>query len=421
MKKKEFSLSHILLVVFIFFIYARPYQFITALEPLKLTKVSMILVLILSIFERKKSFAIFKEKSYKYLVYIHLTAIALIPFSLWRGGSFNSYISGYLKLFVTFHVLMTLINNKEKLFSIINTIFISLTVIAVGMIKAYKANQVVFSGGLKRVEGVATLASGDPNDMALALAMILPVIFYFLYTKKGFFKTSFYLATLLMTSITIVFTGSRGGYLGVITALLIFFYNIYQKQKQKFIFYSLCLSVIIIIFMPPEYKERFTSMFDKSDYNYSSDNKGSGRLAIWKRGLKTVIKKPYGTGFSTYTISEGNRKRDMGLTGAQQVAHNSYLQIAVELGILGFILYLLLLKSAFDNLKIIIKHCEETNDKNNKILAIALKSSLSAFLVASFFLSQAYYWNHYIFIALIATFKNCIIQDKIANRVEAEF
>ena len=96
--------------------------------------------------------------------------------------------------------------------------------------------------------------------------------------------------------------------------------------------------------------------------------------------------------------------------GMRRVAHNSFVQVAGELGLFGLIVYICLILSGFLSLFFIkgayIKKSKTAKDK--KILSSdivlfsdALMLSLVGFCVSGFFLSRAYEWTLYYIFAFI--------------------
>ena len=398
------SLAFIFLITFLVMVYTRPYEVLPFLMGLKLTKVSGILALIFLFLENYRKGVVWREKSFRLFFYIIVLSVALLPISWWPGKSLDFLKSNYLKVFLVFFALLVVVNRSERLNTLIVTIFFSTTFVAMRIIKAYASGMVTYDlDGTRRVIGVGTLADSDPNHMSGVLAMALPMGLYLLYTRKDPFKRLFYLLSLLSIVAAAVFTGSRGGFFALAVGFLTFFFSLYRGRIGRFIVISALLGTITFAMMPAMYQERILSIFSERDYNFV-DVRG-GRLAIWKRGINAMIAHPQGVGIKNYTLAEAEERRKMGITGRWMVAHNSFIQVGVELGLIGLLLYILFLRSGFTNLKRAQGLAMQRGDRNAILCIYAVRSSLMAFLVSSFFLSQAYYWSLYIFTALTAIIK----------------
>jgi O-antigen ligase len=77
--------------------------------------------------------------------------------------------------------------------------------------------------------------------------------------------------------------------------------------------------------------------------------------------------------------------------GRWRALHNSYLQVALELGLGGLILYLLLLRLIWRNCSLALAQFQVSGDqKAMELLAVCTRVALITYMVAALFLSQAY-------------------------------
>jgi O-antigen ligase len=107
------------------------------------------------------------------------------------------------------------------------------------------------------------------------------------------------------------------------------------------------------------------------------DETGSrdARIKLMETAVASMIEHPLGIGVGMNILSSV----DAG-TG-WHVIHNAYLQVGVELGVLGFILYLLLIWKTYRGLTAI----EQSAVRSEADLAFAIRVSLIAFAVGAFF------------------------------------
>ncbi|MEK6758806.1 MAG: O-antigen ligase family protein [Deltaproteobacteria bacterium] len=404
-----------LLALALVFIYVRPYELIPILEKLKVAKIALLAALFFSFIESYKRGVVLKERGFRLLFYLQLLAVVLMPFAIWTGKAMDFWLESYVKIFALFYLIVVALEDGRKVDTVLRLIFVCCALVAGRVVLAFLTGNIIYDyDGTRRVMGISILSSTDPNDMALAIAMSLPIGMYFFYTVKGLLAKSFYLGLALICIAAILYSGSRGGYLGLLTGATVFFFMVYRTKKLRLAGFAL-LGLMALPFVPGDYQARFTSIFDSENYVYSE----AGRLGIWKRGLSTVIREPQGVGISNFALTEGERKKEKGYQGKWHVAHNSYLQVAVELGVAGFILYSLFLYTGFKELGRIIRMSDEAGDARRRFCATALTASLVAFCISSFFLSQAYYWNHYIFIGVIIALKNVMTAEKTAREAIA--
>ena len=188
-------------------------------------------------------------------------------------------------------------------------------------------------------------ASYDPNDIAMVLATLFPFVAY-AFVQGGLRARLFCTALMGGIMLGILSTGSRGGLLalGVAGALLAFTPGTGVKIWHK-------LFVVVLaagFFMSPaadKVKKRFQEVLSGRDYNLDTSEKtGGGRLMIWSDALKAIAERPL-TG-----VGVGNATTAMGAEYHRwMTVHNSYLQVGVELGVPGLIVFLLLLRTIWRN------------------------------------------------------------------------
>lgn len=218
----------------------------------------------------------------------------------------------------------------------------------------------------------------DPNGLA---ATILSGVFYSLY--KAIESKKFrvlYLVALLIQSIAIFYTGSRGGLVAYVVALLAFIViKIPKKRKVLAIVSALGLVVASYFLLQAVLpKSLFDRLFDLSEY-FSSG--GTGRVKIWTTALKEMMRSPiigFGVTSFLYYFSQ--------VLGGAVAMHNTFLCVAFEVGIIGLVLFVVPFLSTAVNA---LKH------KNALIVAIILANAVAACFLDSLYLR--FLWNALIF------------------------
>lgn len=95
-----------------------------------------------------------------------------------------------------------------------------------------------------------------------------------------------------------------------------------------------------------------------------------------------------GSGPGTFTVAEGLAHEG----GKWSAAHNSFVQIGAELGVSGLALFILILYSSLASVR--------QRDGTSRWFEQGVEVGLYAFCVGGFFLSWAYSYAFYFFIAL---------------------
>lgn len=141
----------------------------------------------------------------------------------------------------------------------------------------------------------------------------------------------------MVSSVAAAGSNSRGATAGVILTLLVA-----TLWKSRVLFIGLLvLALNYELWMPKRTLERFQEGLQVSasgEINLAEDGTGAERVEIWKAGLRTFVKHPLGIGLGLYPwvvdpTSEGKRKD----------AHNEFILVLVELGLIGVFIYLWLL------------------------------------------------------------------------------
>jgi putative inorganic carbon (HCO3(-)) transporter len=126
----------------------------------------------------------------------------------------------------------------------------------------------------------------------------------------------------------LMFSFSRGGYLGLLAGLL--FLGL-AKQRR----YLLVVAVILFSWqtmVPNAVRERVLMTYDGGQVDSSSGE----RVQLWQDAMSIIPKNPIlGTGFDTYKL--------LGRSEDYTDTHNYYMKITVEGGLVGLVLFLVLL------------------------------------------------------------------------------
>ena len=125
----------------------------------------------------------------------------------------------------------------------------------------------------------------------------------------------------------------------------------------------------------------------------------SGRTDIWKVGLRMVRAHPVvGVGSGNYTIAEphyllispGAIKRGDFILDRTLVAHNIYLHVLAEMGVIGLALFLSVLGFSIGAAVRAVSLLRKRGDRALEVLGRALVVALVAMLAADFFASEQY-------------------------------
>jgi len=213
----------------------------------------------------------------------------------------------------------------------------------------------------------------DPHMFSFYLGLTLPFVVIFFRDK---------ISKLLISSYFVIFialclTFTRGAYLAVIVTFLVLSILLWWFLKQKRLALLFILSLLILIIPGTPISDRLYSSFDLDE------GSNMGRLEMWQQAGQVGLGNFWtGVGLGNYSL-EVNSALDY---RNPVTAHNLYLDIFSEMGIITLIVLLTLILGTIYYLFKLIRSEED----NKKYLAVALIGSLVYFLTHSFFETAIY-------------------------------
>jgi len=218
-----------------------------------------------------------------------------------------------------------------------------------------------------RVAGLAVNANQAARYYVMAL-----VCFYYLRSKSTeSLPKLLYLMGMIVTFVGVFFTVSRSGILLLLGTFLLIL--IFQPKVQNKISLIVLLSVMLVImsFFSESIFQIIRGIFPA--IRMGTDTVGL-RYDLWRAGLKMWLDYPVqGIGIGQYNV---NLLRYMKLVGGAERGglspHNTYIHVLAETGLVGFILFMGMLASAFRHLWPSISRRTENNEELRNIWFIVL-------------------------------------------------
>lgn len=245
----------------------------------------------------------------------------------------------------------------------------------------------------------------DPNSLAIKLVPLVAFSYILIKTEHRLILKVLSFLFLISMATAILFTLSRGGLLALFTVL--FLIGLKEGQKRKSFVIILGLIVLAILIVP---WDLFLPRI-KSISKLTSDVSIIQRLKILKGGVAMFFDHPlFGVGvgnFLTYSKIYTN-------TLIHRVAHNSYLEVAAETGILGITFFLALLLMTLKQLRTCWKYLESINSKYH-YYPLGIMIGMIGFMVHSLFLSEQYNVSLFIVLALSAVINNLLSSSQRLN------
>lgn len=231
---------------------------------------------------------------------------------------------------------------------------------------------VTHSSFLVNISGVTFLrATGvfpDPHMLAFFMGMTAPLALALSFMQPRY--ASFYRIAFGVLLIADLLTFSRGGYIGLLCGGLLF---LIVARKTLFspgtVKRALFVALLFFVLVVTPIGDRLGSSFS------SADGSNQERLRLWREGVALILERPLlGLGLGNYPL----RVKPSALYREPIYAHNLYLDIALELGLIGLTAFLLAVLAPGIYL---LKRWK----KDHNPLAVATGISLIIFLAHAFF------------------------------------
>ncbi|MBN1352596.1 O-antigen ligase family protein [candidate division KSB1 bacterium] len=229
---------------------------------------------------------------------------------------------------------------------------------------------------------------GDPNDLALAVVIVVPFIYGFISAYRSAIIRFILIVTLLLRIHCIKATYSRGGLLGFGTVTFLFAILGRPRKIQLIVTGAMIFLVLLVV----------VGGFGMRDDDGAADSANS-RFKLWEAGVRMAIASPiFGQGLSNFSFKS---KAFSPSYPVNKTAHSIFFLVLGELGFVGLYFFCMLL---FTELKMgwKLQRLAREYPRHSPYRAIARGCfpSFCGFIVCGLTLSQSYTWFPYIIIAL---------------------
>jgi O-antigen ligase len=300
-----------------------------------------------------------------------------VPFSIWRGGSFQVVVEEFTKVVLVTLAIIMATTSVVRLRRLLFVQTVSVAVMAILAASGSGGN--VQSAIGNRTAGLVGGIFENPNDFALVLAMTFPFAFTFAFrTKRLVVKVAWVVVMLIMVN-TSMATYSRAGLLALLTAAMVSMWEFAVRARRlRWALIVVPLGITVILLSSPAgLSERMATIFEPD-----ADVTGSAaqRRGLFIRSLEATAQHPLvGIGPGNFAI----------ISGSWHGTHNSYTQLSAEAGLPAMLFFLLLGSKSWSNLRLAQRYAAE--DPEVRLWAASLLSSLAAFAVGACFASFAYH------------------------------
>jgi exopolysaccharide production protein ExoQ len=252
-----------------------------------------------------------------------------------------------------------------------------------------------FAGAKFQGEMRGSLMSGstaaDPNYFAASLLLPLSLAVNLALSTRGWLSRLAWLAVAGTITFGIFVTMSRGAVVAI--AVMILFYMTARRVSRGMTFAIVGVFVALIFFLPNNFVSRIES---------AGKSGGAGRTTVWSVGwLAFKHHGLVGAGLNNFPIVYRDFVGNVPLYGPDhnKAAHNIYLEVAVELGVIGLAL---LLTAFWSQLREAWRSRKTLSVKSGGDI-LPYEAACYSILVAAFFISvlwEKWFWLAWILLAV---------------------
>jgi len=402
--KKENMFSFYIVVLYLFLEFGRFQTLIPALRFLHLPAVTIALILISLITSGR---IYLKDKQTILLLLILSEMILHGPIAINNYWAFWIFYIMIIN-FIAYLGISHFVDNEKKFEKFVNfylLIFVYLS----------------FYGLINAGRGVGGFI-GDENDFCMVLNMVFPFALYRIFTTNSKSGKIYYISLSALFILANITTLSRGGFLGL--AAVVGYCSIKSKNKIALASILVLLVMFVLALAPDSYWNEVRSIAEEGDNPYGT---GAQRLYAWKLGWNMFLDNPIlGVGQGNYPWHVVDVENQLGVQWIERslggrAAHSLYFTLLPELGLVGFLLYGMLIVTFIKDTKYIKYISNNRKDifsaiesKNHLYQAFAIEASMIGFLVSSVFISTLYYPSLYILCGIVISYKK-VLQSKVSD------
>jgi O-antigen ligase len=373
------------LMVFTFVLFVAPQNMIPALGVLAPARTPVAIALLAYLINRAQTGQSLTTMTptVRWVLAVVLAAVLSIPTSYWPGGSVTTFVDLFGKSLVIFFVIANVIRTEARAKLLIESMLAWGTIAAIVTIKNYASGNLELQG--IRVAGYDSPLAHNPNDLALTLNILLGLAIGLhgtLHTRRSRFLL---FAVMGVMAAGVVASFSRSGFITLAVLLAFWAVRSIRQRGVRVLFLLAPIVLVAWMLLPSDYSERLSTIGDmQADTTGSSEE----RWETMKFAMHLIAEYPaFGVGLGNNVHVSVDRK------GPVMDAHNAYLKLGAELGVLGMIAYVGLIVSAISCAALAHRRLRRHSETRAlACLARGVQLALIAFAVGAFFSPVPYHF-----------------------------
>lgn len=362
------------------------------LAAIRLVEIFSFAVAVLLLLDRRAQLqctAALRRPLTRIVLLLALMAAISVPTSLWPGASFVYLVKNLLPAIVLSLAMAGALSSLADVRR-----FVWLQVLGATLFSAVILTR--FDIGPDGRLG--DLVFYDANDLGMLLVCTVPFTIYLARHARGTVPRALAIGSLVLCLLTIVKTGSRGAFLGLLAVSLYLVFRFASVHlTTRLLTVAAVVGALAIGAGSTYWTMMGTLLKPTNDYNWVGKDSG-GRMMVWGRGIGYMEARPFsGVGLAAFPVAEGTisplaAQQHYGTGLKWSAAHNSFVQVGAELGVPGLVLFVAIVFLTF---RTAARLARDALARAQPDVAVAGLASVHAavvvgYAVSGFFLSQAY-------------------------------
>jgi putative inorganic carbon (HCO3(-)) transporter len=399
-RREPLAGAYVWLLLFMAIYCARPEDWVPGLMVVPLAKITGILALIALLL----AMGDIRQRLPREIIYLILLMVQLwltVPFSpVWRGGAFQNSLD-FSKVVPIVIVMVLAVNSLKRLRYLVFIQCASVAVIA--GVAVWRGRAI---GG--RLEGVLNGNYANPNDLAFAIVLSLPLCLVLAFVARNKFSKAVWAAAMAVMAYAVFLTASRGGFVCIIVATAICLWEFSIQGRRRYLIPVVALAGIAFwAYAGGGVSGRFNSALHSNSNEVEDSAYGSAqaRWGLFTQSLKLTARYPlFGVGTGNFVI----------VSGSWHATHNAFTQMSSEGGVPAFLLFVLILWCGFRNIN---ATKGMARGREPDLWASGFRASLGAFIVGSFFASEAYQFFTYFLVGYTTVLGRIAASERVARKL----
>ena len=379
-KHKPLAGTYLALLAFMVVYCTRPEDLIPGLSSVPLAKITGALAVVAFVLSlRHVRFPLPREVIFLILlVGQFLISASMSP--IWRVGAILKTLE-FGKVMIVVLVMASAVVTAERFYRLILVQAASIALIAA--ISVWKGHLMS-----RRLAGLLSGNYSNPNDLALAIVISLPLCLALLLSSRSTFsKVAWVLAMGVMTY-AVFLTGSRGGFFSLLVTLTFCVWEFSIRGRHRYLLVLIAvLAIVLLPFSPKMLTSRLRATFS-SKADITAYDSAQQREQLFRRSVEITAKHPF------FGIGPGNFEI---VSGSWHVTHNTFTELSSEAGVPALTLFLLILSRGFRNVRRIKR--SSRGQRKLSVFAGGLYASLAGYLTGAIFTSTGYQFFPYLLVA----------------------